>query len=198
MDSQLVRRGLGSEQARGYQLCGRKVITPRSRGAVPIPPPHARVHARRHARELHGTLTHSMARSHTPWHAHTRPQIPPLPPHAGMAQACIHTPGGPISPGSHTPPYDPCLCLSTPSIMPSPTTRPGCLPRLPGPAISHTSPLGSAPGPASLSQQAPVPLSSADGPWMGAPAVPTAPPALGPLSLNPVLPFSGHPTQPGP
>ena len=66
MDSQLVRRGLGSEQARGYQLCGRKVITPRSRGAVPIPPPHARVHARRHARELHGTLTHSMARSHSP------------------------------------------------------------------------------------------------------------------------------------
>lgn len=191
MDSQLVRRGLGSEQARGYQLCGRKVITPRSRGAVPIPPPHARVHARRHARELHGTLTHSMARSHSP------PNTTPAPARR-HAQACIHTPGGPISPGSHTPPYDPCLCLSTPSIMPSPTTRPGCLPRLPGPAISHTSPLGSAPGPASLSQQAPVPLSSADGPWMGAPAVPTAPPALGPCLSILSFPSAATPPQPGP
>ena len=46
---------------------------------------------------------------------------------------------------------------------------------------------------ASLSQQPPIPLPSVHGPWMGAPAVPTSPPSLDPVSLNPVLPFSCHP-----
>ena len=105
-------------------------------------------------------------------------------------------------------PYLPWFSHPTPGSFSALAHRPACPNPLQGqgacldsqgPAVSYTSPLGSAPGPASLSQHTPVPLPSVCGPWNGSPAVPTSPPALGPLPLNPVLPFSGHPhPQPAP
>ena len=139
------------------------------------------------------TCAHMQACTCTPWHAHTCPQIPPLPLHTGMLKLASTFPGA-LSPLVLTPhPRTPLSALAHPPACPTPPQGQGACLDSQGPAVSYTSPLGSAPGPASLSQQPPIPLPSVHGPWMGAPAVPTSPPTLDPVSLNPVLPFSCHP-----
>ena len=139
------------------------------------------------------TCARSQACTCTPWHAHTCPQIPPLPPHTGTLKLASTLPGA-LSPLVLTPrPRTPLSALAHPPACPPPPQGQGACLDSQGPAVSYTSPLGSAPGLASLSQQPPIPLPSVHGPWMGAPAVPTSPPSLDPVSLNPVLPFSCHP-----
>ena len=121
---------------------------------MPITLPHARVHARRHARVLHDTLM--LARKY--------------PPPCTRACSSLHPHyQGPYLPWFSHPTPGSFSALAYPPACTNPPQGQGACLDSQGPTVSYTSPLGSAPGPASLSQHTPVPLPSVRGPWNGAP-----------------------------